>query len=186
MLKEDKNAKFVKESPGCFSGISGKIYRFQCKVGREELSNKEFLTQPKWDSMLSEQNEDPVRVFSHGSSGRVWWMFQDKFYWEDKALTRNEVKALLLQRIRKDERIIERAVRDMEQTALEPSGRQPIPNSVKLLVWSRDGGKCINCGSEINLEFDHIIPISKGGSNTEKNLQLLCVTCNRSKGGNLV
>ncbi len=63
---------------------------------------------------------------------------------------------------------------------------QPIPDDVKLFVWQRDGGRCVKCGSQEKLEFDHIIPISKGGGNTARNLQLLCEKCNRVKGGNLV
>jgi 5-methylcytosine-specific restriction endonuclease McrA len=66
-----------------------------------------------------------------------------------------------------------------------PRERQPIPDDVKMSVWQRDGGRCVKCGSQENLEFDHIIPVSKGGSNTARNLQLLCEKCNRAKGGNL-
>lgn len=59
--------------------------------------------------------------------------------------------------------------------------RKSIPQSVKDKVWNRDGGKCVECGSNENLEFDHIIPHSKGGANTYRNIQLLCEPCNRSK-----
>ncbi len=56
-----------------------------------------------------------------------------------------------------------------------------ISQSVKDKVWNRDGGQCVECGSNENLEFDHIIPHSKGGANTYRNIQLLCESCNRSK-----
>lgn len=59
--------------------------------------------------------------------------------------------------------------------------REPIPQKVKDEVWRRDGGRCVLCGSQENLEFDHIIPLSKGGSNTVRNIQLLCQKCNREK-----
>jgi len=40
----------------------------------------------------------------------------------------------------------------------------------------------VKCGRQERLEYDHIIPLVKGGSNTERNIQLLCESCNRSKG----
>ncbi|MGE3921072.1 MAG: HNH endonuclease [Gammaproteobacteria bacterium] len=48
-------------------------------------------------------------------------------------------------------------------------------------VWRRDQGKCAICQSQERLEYDHIIPFSKGGSNTVRNIQLLCENCNRKK-----
>lgn len=66
------------------------------------------------------------------------------------------------------------------------SGREPIPDDVRLYVWQRDGGKCAKCGSQERLEYDHFIPISQGGSNTARNIQLLCEKCNRSKGGSII
>lgn len=61
------------------------------------------------------------------------------------------------------------------------NNRHSIPKSIKQDVWQRDGGKCIECGSKEKLEYDHIIPISKGGANTVRNIQLLCENCNRTK-----
>jgi len=56
-----------------------------------------------------------------------------------------------------------------------------IPQSVKDAVWRRDEGRCSLCGRNELLEFDHIIPYSKGGANTYRNIQLLCQECNREK-----
>jgi 5-methylcytosine-specific restriction endonuclease McrA len=38
---------------------------------------------------------------------------------------------------------------------------------------------CVECGSKINLEVDHIVPVSKNGTSDECNLQVLCRPCNR-------
>lgn len=56
-----------------------------------------------------------------------------------------------------------------------------IPQDVKIAVSARDGGRCRQCGSIEKLQFDHIIPASKGGANTVANIQLLCGRCNRTK-----
>ena len=59
--------------------------------------------------------------------------------------------------------------------------RHSIPTDLRRIVWNRDDGKCVKCGSKENIHYDHIIPVSKGGSTTEKNLELLCQQCNLSK-----
>jgi hypothetical protein len=58
-----------------------------------------------------------------------------------------------------------------------------IPGEVMQEVYTRDSGKCIECGSEDNLHYDHKIPFSKGGSSKDaRNIQLLCARHNLSKG----
>ena len=56
-----------------------------------------------------------------------------------------------------------------------------IPDEVKREVWDRDGGRCVKCGKSDYLEFDHIIPHSRGGASTFGNVQLLCRRCNLLK-----
>jgi len=61
-----------------------------------------------------------------------------------------------------------------------------ISSHVKREVWRRDRGMCVQCGSREHIEYDHIIPYSKGGSNTARNIQLLCKECNRSKSARIM
>jgi uncharacterized tellurite resistance protein B-like protein len=56
-----------------------------------------------------------------------------------------------------------------------------IPDCVKREVWFRDGGKCVRCAADQYLEFDHVIPHTKGGANTVNNIQILCRRCNGIK-----
>lgn len=75
---------------------------------------------------------------------------------------------------------------DAELTELELEHNRLIPTSVKVEVWQRDKGKCVKCGSAINLHYDHIIPFSKGGSSmTAANIQLMCARCNLRKHDNI-
>ena len=60
-----------------------------------------------------------------------------------------------------------------------------ISTTTKKIVFTRDGGICQCCGSDQNLEYDHIIPFSCGGSSDVSNIQLLCMKCNRSKSNNI-
>ena len=72
--------------------------------------------------------------------------------------------------------------------APEPLGerhKRAIPQDVKIAVSARDGARCRQCGSTHQLHFDHVIPLSRGGTNSVANIQLLCGVCNRAKGAKL-
>jgi len=51
-----------------------------------------------------------------------------------------------------------------------------------LALIKRDGLVCAKCSTAENLTVDHIIPISKGGTDDLDNLRLLCRSCNSKKG----
>ena len=56
---------------------------------------------------------------------------------------------------------------------------------LKKNLAAAQGGKCMYCGRKPDLDLmdiDHKNPISKGGTNTKRNLQVLCRTCNTRKG----
>jgi len=61
-----------------------------------------------------------------------------------------------------------------------------IPSAVKLEVWKRDKGSCVQCGRKENLHFDHIIPYSRGGSSKDAaSIQILCGKHNLEKKDNI-
>jgi hypothetical protein len=63
-----------------------------------------------------------------------------------------------------------------------PERRRIVPSAVKLTVWKRDGGKCVVCGAKDELHFDHVVPVSKGGTSlVAENIQLLCARHNLEK-----
>lgn len=53
-------------------------------------------------------------------------------------------------------------------------------------ILERDGGKCTYCGDTENLTADHVVPLTRGGTNDSSNLTACCVPCNTKKGNRLV
>jgi hypothetical protein len=49
-------------------------------------------------------------------------------------------------------------------------GSRHISDITKRAAWDRDGGKCKNCGSCEDIEYDHVHPVSKGGNSELENV----------------
>ena len=160
----------------------GKVIEFV--LGGETYRQK--WTLDEYRRWMSKQNDVPVCVLVKSPSKQrdcYYWWYRDNFY----STTHHPNEDVDLDEIRVQ---IDRRERKMERAGLSggntEGGRAPIPDDVRIFVWRRDEGRCVRCGSNADLEFDHIIPVVMGGSNTARNLQLLCEACNRSKGGHLV
>lgn len=62
--------------------------------------------------------------------------------------------------------------------------RQGISPRLRFRVFARDGFRCRYCGApapEVHLVLDHVIPVVRGGADTEDNLVTACHDCNLGK-----
>lgn len=150
---------------------------------RIELST--FLTHEQFEKSLAE----PIRFISNDAV--IFVLFKNRFFIPERNPTNDREREELTLRVKravyKDEEelnALKSYVSNVEATVqYERDGPQRIAISadVKLLVWTRDGGACVRCGSREKLHFDHIIPVAKGGGNDPKNIQILCEPCNLKK-----
>lgn len=133
-------------------------------------------------------DDDLIAVFEPYFTHNVVWIFKGYYYKVTGFYTDDEFRLLILEDFDKERRLFEKLkAKFNDDIQTENSISRPrIPESVRVEVWRRDSGKCARCGSREKLEYDHIVPISKGGSNTTRNVELLCEKHNRSKSNNVV
>lgn len=133
-------------------------------------------------AMKFKNGEEPpelIKVYEKIKDGI--WVYNGVFElvdsWIEKSAGRNVFKFKL--------HITDKTIDQKEKRAIELKDldhNRIIPTSVKLEVWKRDNGKCVQCGSMDNLHFDHILPFSKGGTSLKaENIQLLCARHNLEK-----
>lgn len=174
LLREDKTAGVIREE----RPLRRARYWFAYGSGRSRVNIK---LDAVWVEQASDRRRsEPVLVHRDERAGRHWWWYGEHVYIDDDRLDVEAVAALLHQREARDQATINRAKAELRGNTARPS-RKPIPEAVRHEVWRRDGGKCVDCGSRERLEFDHIIPVSRGGSNTARNIELRCESCNRRK-----
>lgn len=70
-------------------------------------------------------------------------------------------------------------------SGMDSSERVLIPKAIKEQVYRNSGEVCAICGkplSRFSYSIDHIIPLSRGGTNNIDNLRAVHPTCNKLKG----
>lgn len=176
-LRQDGNAKVFADRGGVFL----RRRRWFIATGTPPFE----IPDGRWRQIARAQLDEPQFVATWRD--RSYWWYDDAFYWTTAgAYTSDDIKALLFTRQRNRERELEHAHAVLAaSTSPAARKREPIPRDVKQAVWKRDEGKCVECGSDFDLQYDHIIPFSMGGASTVENLQLLCAKCNQTKGGRL-
>ena len=63
--------------------------------------------------------------------------------------------------------------------------RKSFSAELKRELFNAQGGKCMYCGRKPGIDLmdiDHKNPMAKGGSDSKRNLQLICRSCNTRKG----
>ena len=78
---------------------------------------------------------------------------------------------------------------EAKRASRKPTIRKAISTSLRFKVFQRCGFKCVYCGKappQSELHIDHIIPVSRGGTNATKNLVAACAECNHGKRDRLI
>ncbi|WP_121353336.1 HNH endonuclease [Flavisolibacter nicotianae] len=155
---------------------------YQTPKGALTENGKFFEAAEKFKKGL--QGPELIKVYEKIKDGI--WVYNGVFElvdaWIEKDINRNVFKFKLHVT---DKTILEKERRVEELKDLDHN--RMIPTSVKLEVWKRDKGRCVECGSTDNLHFDHILPFSKGGTSLKtENIQLLCARHNLSKSDRII
>jgi hypothetical protein len=175
MLRVDNKAQIVKLPWTLWRVLSGRRYAVQS--GRKVMDLRWSKAQVA--AALQAQATEPVHVWRDGR--RNLWQFLDSFWWDDDGLDAEDIKALVLQRKRRLEQKLQSARSLMRAEENGRPTRVGIPTELRRTVFERDGGHCVECGGNFDLQYDHILPVAHGGATTLENLQLLCAECNRRK-----
>jgi hypothetical protein len=146
-------------------------------------------------TFIEESENTPInieeRISGGWKTGGTWagtgWAYKGYIhqfeYKNQPPYSSEEEELLLLEQYDLERQKFEKLKRKHKSGNIETESykRERISEEVRIAVWRRDDGKCARCGSRENLEYDHIVPVSKGGGNTARNIELLCESCNRKK-----
>lgn len=152
---------------------------FPVIIGKGASARSLYLWLEHGIDSWNRQKSEPVYIsqeFERGgyNSQRVWAFKGHAIQIEDiePSMTDDEIKIHIKHFIFKRENKFSRIKKEVERferfEKLNPIYREQIPEEVRMYVWRRDNGRCVLCNINKDLEFDHIIPVSEGGSSIKR------------------
>ena len=184
MLKRVNNVGYFYQVDGPGLLLGGRV-KVCLQVGTRKYYSPKLRTRAEIRERKERSNSAPELYWSLKSLN--YWHYKDKWYVDDDGLKQDEVLALIKSYdLQLKKKVSEAKTAASAGRAPNGSLRELIPEIVRHAVWERDGGACRSCGATTDLQYDHLIPVSMGGANSEENLQILCGPCNRRKGASVV
>lgn len=175
-LRKERDPRFVERR----SWLSR---RYRICVGRDGHQRRFQFTRREFEELTAWVREHGVALVGAVGRERLWWAGGEDLFWADDDLAAEDVELLIWDRHRRlNERLHRLRKIRARDVRVDAARRERIPADVRQFVWRRDDGRCIFCGTEEDLQFDHVIPYSRGGANSVENIQILCGSCNRQKG----
>lgn len=138
--------------------ITGEEHEYSWNIRRKNTLNWYRIHNP------STQSRRPLKIGERKTGPGNYFFFGQSLYLADS-----------------EEDVINHTTQSEPNQSHSNLERKGISDETQIFVWNRDGGSCVKCESRENIAFDHIIPHSLGGSNSRRNLQLLCDSCNLKK-----
>ncbi len=165
-------------------GLFGALKEVRLWFGRTQQFT---LGREAWDQVMRARADDAPPVPLGLDGARRLWAAGGTYYWAEDGMDAETVALLAWDRERRQDARLDRLrkIRAAEEDA-ERGRRERLPDEVRSAVWHRDEGRCVRCGSETDLQFDHVIPFARGGGNAVENIQILCGPCNRAKSDSII
>ena len=121
--------------------------------------------------------DTPLRWWQNGMGDRPCYLF-GKCVWELKS---SEVAASDKGIVLLFQEASERNLQKLNRLSSSASESQPdyMPEKIRVAAWRRGGGKCSKCGRRDQLDFEFILPPSRGGKTSPDNIRIVCHACGR-------
>lgn len=128
-------------------------------------------------------NGDPPRLVKvYEKLDTSIWVYNGLFELVDARTDKSEGRRVFKFRLH----LIDMALDDEAYGLIEQEHNRLIPSEVKRVVLARDRRRCVLCGSMKDIQYDHDLPFSSGGSSlTAENVRILCRKCNLAKGAKI-